>query len=132
MRTDDLIRALAEDTRPEPPPARRVVPVFLPAVALSMAGLLAVLGPRPDLAQALTSFVPAMRHVLSLALFAVALTAALTAIRPEGHVRLWPLALVAAVALGLLAWAWMATLPEARGMALMGKTNSICLIAIPI
>ncbi len=132
MRTDDLIRALSADTRPESAPARQVLPLFLPAVVVSMAGLLATLGPRVDLANALVTFVPVMRHVLTLALFAIALTAALTAARPEGKARLWPLSLVALAALGMLAWAYGTTAPELRGMALMGESNNICLVAIPV
>jgi hypothetical protein len=132
MRTDDLIRALAADAAPAPTPARQVLPLFLPAILVSLLAVLAVLGARPDLPLALVSFVPAMRHVLSLAVFAVALTAALQLARPEGRAALWPLALIAAAALGLLLWAFLATPPEARLMALMGKTTNICLIAIPI
>ncbi len=40
MKTDDLIRILAEDTAPEPPLAPRIWPLFLPAVALSLAAVL--------------------------------------------------------------------------------------------
>ena len=131
MKTDDLIRILAEDSAADPPPARRLW-LLVPAVAVSLAAVLLTLGPRPDLAGALTSFLPAMRHVLSLALFALALAAALRLTRPEGRAALWPLALVAVAALVLALWAWMTTPPEARGMALMGKSSSICLFAIPV
>ncbi len=132
MKTDDLIRILAEDTVAETAPARRLWPLLLPAVALSLVAVLLTLGPRPDLPGALISFVPAMRHVLSLSLFALALMAALRLARPEGRPVLWPLALVAAAALGLVAWAWATTPPEARMMALTGKSSNICLFAIPV
>ena len=132
MKTDDLIRALSADTVTESAPNRRVLPLFLPAVLISLAGVLLVLGPRPDLQQALVSFVPLMRHVLSLALFAIALTAALVMTRPEGRARLWPLLLVAVAALCMLIWAYVTTPEEARGMALLGKSQNICLVAIPI
>lgn len=131
MKTDDLIRALAADAAPAPTPARRVLPLFLPAILVSVVAVLTVLGARPDLPQAMVSFVPVMRHVLSLAVFAAALTAALHLTRPEGRAALWPLALIAAAALVLFLWAYLTTPPEARMMALMGKTNSICLVAIP-
>lgn len=132
MKTDDLIRALAADTAPAPAPGRRVLPLFLPAILMSLLAVLTVLGARPDLPQALVSFLPAMRHVLALATFGLALSAALSLSRPEGRAALWPLALVAAAALGLLLWAWFATPAQGRAMAVMGKTNSICLVAIPI
>jgi hypothetical protein len=132
MKTEDLIRALAADAAPAPAPARQVLPLFLPAILVSLLAVLAVLGARPDLPQALVSFVPVMRHILSLAVFAFALTAALQLARPEGRAALWPLALIAAAALGLLLWAYLTTPPEARMTALMGRTTNICLIAIPI
>jgi hypothetical protein len=132
MKTDELIRILAEDTVAETAPARRLWPVFLPAIGLSLAAVLLTLGPRPDLPGALVTFVPAMRHVLSLALFGLALAAALRLTRPEGRAVLWPLALVALVALALALWAWMTTPPEARSMALMGKSSNVCLFAIPL
>ena len=72
MKTDDLIRILAEDSVAEAAPARRLWPLFLPAVAVSLAAVLLTLGPRPDLPGALVTFVPAMRHVLSVALFGLA------------------------------------------------------------
>jgi hypothetical protein len=132
MKTEDLIRALAADAAPAPAPARQVLPLFLPAILVSLLAVLAVLGARPDLPQALVSFVPVMRHILSLAVFAFALTAALQLARPEGRAALWPLALIAAAALGLLLWAYLTTPPEARMTALMGRTTNICLVAIPI
>ena len=132
MRTDALIAALAADTVVDVAAERRVLAWLLPAVAISALGLLAVAGARPDLAQALVSFVPAMRHVLTLALFGLALAAAVTLTRPEGRARLWPLALVAAAALALLVWAYVTTPAEARGMAMTGKSYNVCLISIPI
>jgi len=132
MKTDDLIAALSADTMAEAAPEQRVLPWLLPAVLVSLAGLLLTLGARPDLAQALTSFVPAMRHVLTLSLFGLALAAALSMTRPDGRARLWPLALVAAVALALLIWAYASTPADGRMMALQGKSYNICIITIPI
>lgn len=132
MRTDDLIAALSADTEADATAEQRVLPWLLPAVLVSLAGLLLTLGARPDLAQALVSFVPAMRHVLTLSLFGLALTAALSLTRPEGRARLWPLALVAVAALALLIWAYVTTPADGRVMALMGKSYNICIIAIPV
>lgn len=132
MKTDDLIRAMAADPVPDSTPGGRVLPLFLPAAVISLIGVVLVLGPRPDLPQAIVTFVPAMRHVLALALFGIALHAAIEASRPEGRAPLWPLTLIAAGALALLAWAYVTTPAETRMMALMGKTNSICLVAIPV
>ncbi|MFZ1468443.1 MAG: DUF1109 domain-containing protein [Paracoccaceae bacterium] len=132
MRTDDLIQALAADARPEGATDRRVLPWLLPAVVLSLAGLLVTMGARPDLAHALTTFVPAMRHVLTLSLFGLALAAALITTRPEGRARLWPLAVVATAALAMLLWAYATTPPGARVTALMGTSYNICVLVIPL
>lgn len=132
MKTDDLIRALAEDTAVEASPARRTLPLLLPAAALSLLLVVVILKPRPDLATALVSFVPAMRHVLSLALFGTAFLAALSLTRPEGQRRTWPIGLVLAAALALVLWAWATTPPDARLAALMGSSANFCVIAIPL
>lgn len=132
MRTDDLIRALAADARPAASPARRLAPLLLPALAISAAALMATLGLRPDLGTALTSFVPVMRHVLALALFAAALAAAFQLARPEGRARLWPLAAVAVASLAMVGLALATTPADGLGMALMGKSRNICLFAIPV
>ena len=132
MKTDDLIRALAEDTAVEASPARRTLPLLVPAVALSLLLVVVILKPRPDFATAVMSFIPAMRHVLSLALFGTAFLAALALARPEGRRQVWPIGLVLAAALALAAWAWATTAPEARVAALMGSSSSFCLIAIPL
>jgi hypothetical protein len=54
--------------------------------------------------------------------------------RPEGAetARLWHLAAVAVVTLGLLLWAYVTTPAEARQMATVGKTMTTCLVTIPL
>ncbi len=131
MRTEDLIRTLAQDGPPDPAPSARLWPWLAGAAALSGAGLWLLLGPRPDLAQALISF-PALRHVWTLALFALALGAALRLARPEGQARLWPLALIPAAGAALVIWALVSTPAAGWGMALQGKTQWACLTSIPL
>ncbi len=131
MRTDDLIRALAEDGGPAAPPGRPLALLLPVAAAVSALGLWLTLGLRSDLAQALVSL-PVLRQVLTLALFGLALLAALRLARPEGQARLWPLAAIPAAGAGLVAWALLTTPAEGWGMALQGKTQWACLVSIPL
>lgn len=132
MKTDDLINALSQDVTAEPGPAAVLARALPVGLLLSILGLWASIGFRADLGQAMTSFVPLMRHVLTLALFAVALALALRLLRPEGRAHLWPLLLPAAAAGGMLIWALTMTPPEGWQMALEGKTQMVCLIAVPL
>ena len=134
MKTDNLIAALAADSRAE----ARVPALMLPGLALAWgAALLAVwatLGFRGDLAVALGDPWSLMRFVLTGALGLAAVRLALVLARPEGArlARLWPLAVVAAAALGMVAWAYVATPADGRQMALVGKTMVTCLVAVPL
>ena len=46
--------------------------------------------------------------------------------------KIAPIAAIAALALGLLLWAFVTTPQDARQMAVVGKTMTTCLIAIPL
>ncbi|MBY0349919.1 DUF1109 domain-containing protein [Tabrizicola sp.] len=134
MKTDDLIRVLAED--PVRPMGPRTVLVLglVPSLAIIAFAVWLVLGFRPDLAISMTTPVSVARILLAGTLGLVATRLALTLARPEGSgkVRLWPLAVVAAAALGLLLWAYVTTPAEARQMAMFGKTFVFCLVVIPL
>lgn len=134
MKTDDLIRALAADTRPERPLWGRLMLGLLPSLAVAVAVVWAGLGFRADLATALVTPVSAARIVLTGALGIVAMRLALLLARPEGwgRARFWPLAVVGGVALGLLVWAFVTIPPEGRQMAVVGKTMTTCLVMIPL
>lgn len=132
MKTDDLIRVLARDTLAEPPLVRGLMAGLVPALAIALAGLLGVMGPRADLVQALANPLSVMRFVLGLALGALALIAALRLARPgQGRGVVLPVLVVPAVAGALWIWAWVATPDEGRQMAMVGKTLSACLTTIP-
>ena len=134
MKTDDLIAALAADSRTGPPPGR----VLWPALAAALAGAVllvwVILGFRPDLGQSLITPLPAMRYLLTAALGVLGVRLALVLARPEGRslARLWPLAVPVTLALGLLVWAYASTPAEGRQMALVGKTMVTCLVTIPL
>lgn len=132
MRTEQLIRALAADAPAPAPMQATLFAGLIPAALLGMAGLWAVLGYRPDLATALVTPVSALRLVLTLALFAVAVPMCLAVARPEGVARLWPLAVVAALALALFGWTLLSTPPEARLAGIYGKTLVACLVTVPL
>lgn len=134
MKTEDLIAALAADTEPELSVPGTMLPGLVLAVLAAVMAVGVTLGFRADLLSSLGNPVSVMRFVLTGVLGLTAIRMALTLARPEGRplVRLWPLAAIAAVALGLMVWAFLATPPDGRQMALVGKTMVTCLVAIPL
>jgi hypothetical protein len=134
VKTDDLIRALSQDTKPARPVRTVLVSGLIPALALAVVAIWMTLGFRTDFVAALSAPFSVMRYVLTGALGAVALTLALRLSRPEGAetARFWPLAVVAVAALSVLVWAYLTTPAEGRQMALVGKTMVTCLVAIPL
>lgn len=134
MKTEDLIAALAADSRTEPPPRRVLWPALAMALAAAIVLLDLSLGFRDDLVQSFVDPVAAMRYVLTGVLGVLGVRLALLLARPEGGrlARVWPVALPVVAALGLLAWAFVATPPEGRQMALVGKTMVTCLVTIPL
>jgi hypothetical protein len=134
MRTEELIRTLAADSLPAKGPGR-LLAVGLPlALAASVGLMLVTLGLRVDLAMAVADPVSAMRFVLTGALLAAGLAAALRASRPEAgrRVPLWPFGAVAAVAAALWLGTLAATPSGSVGMAIVGKTAVYCLVSIPL
>lgn len=134
MKTDDLIRTLAVDTLRAPSVQTTLMVGLLPALVLATLALWLTLGFRADLGTSLLTPVSATRILLTATLGLAASRLALVLARPEGAgiARLWPLAVVAALALGLLVWAYATTPAEARQMAIVGKTMTSCLVTIPL
>jgi hypothetical protein len=134
MKTDDLIRALAADIQRGPDLRALLLAGLLPALGLAAFAVWFVLGFRADLGAAMLTPVSAARILLTGVLGIAASRLTLLLARPEGGqtVRLWPMAAVAAAALGLLVWAYVTTPDDARQMATVGKTMTTCLVAIPL
>jgi hypothetical protein len=134
MNTDGLIRTLAADTKVQRSPARLAAAALPPALVVALATLWWTLGFRDDLVPSLAVPEAALRFLLTGAAGLLGLRMALTLARPEGRglVRLWPLAGVALLAAAALLWAWLATPPAGRQMAVVGKTMVTCLVAIPL
>lgn len=134
MKTDDLIRALAADTVRPMAPRTLLLLGLAPSLAIAALAVWFGLGFRADLAASLTTPVSLIRILLTGTLGIAATRLALSLARPEGTgtARLWPVAAVAAAALGLLLWAYVTTPAEARQMAAVGKTMTTCLVSIPL
>jgi len=134
MRTEDLIAGLA--AAPEPVRPGRLGRAAALALALGFVAACAIyaalLGPRPDLAQALRVPLTLSKTLIPAALGVLGLVLALAAARPAGVSR--ParllLALVLAAAAGLLAWNLL-TLPAASRMPVfLGHSIHVCLPVI--
>lgn len=134
MKTEDLIAALAADSRTEAPLRAFLWPALALAVAAAVLVVWVSLGFRDDLLASLMDPVSVMRFVLTAALGVLGVRLALVLARPEGRslARLWPLAVPVAAALGLLVWAYVSTPADGRQMALVGKTMTTCLVMIPL
>lgn len=131
MKTDDLIAALGADVAAE----AAVAGGLGWRLALALAGCIGLVGLvlefRPDLAQSLVTPISALRLVLTLALLALGVRFALVLGRPEGRVRLWPLAGVVLAAGAAVVWTLVTTPAGSWGMAVQGKTMVWCLTSIP-
>jgi hypothetical protein len=134
MKTDDLIRALATDTSRQPDLRTTLLRGMVPSLAVAVLAVWLVLGFRADLLTALMTPVSVARVVLTGLLGIIGTRLVLLLARPEGGqiARLWPLAGIAAAALGLLLWAFVTTPQDTRQMATVGKTMTTCLVAIPL
>lgn len=134
MKTEDLIAAMAADSRTDPPPKLVLWPALAVALVAAIVLLELSLGFRDDLLQSLVEPTAAMRYVLTAVLGVLGVRLVLVLARPEGRrlARIWPVAVPVVAALGLLAWAYASTPAEGRQMALMGKTMVTCLVTIPL
>jgi hypothetical protein len=135
MDTNDLIRALAADTRQTTPSLSAMWwGAAAGAVALAAAVFLAALGPRPDLMAALETprFVFKFVVTITLAASAFGLVRALS--RPEEHWRqVLPYMAAAPALLVLAAIAELAVLPADTWAATMiGRNSMVCLTYISV
>lgn len=134
MRTEDLIAAMTADNVRASSVGAVLMRRFIPAVAVVALAVLTILGPRADLAAALTTPVTAMKYLLPLALALIAGLAVLRRAQPQQRTGrlIWPIVLI-----GGLATIWlsmtMAKMPAADWWpTARGQTLRFCLIAIPL
>ncbi|MFN3937413.1 MAG: NrsF family protein [Gemmobacter sp.] len=133
MKTDDLIAALAADTRPGPTVVQRLMRVLPVALAVTAVAFVLFWGVRPDLAAALTS-AAVVKSLLPLGLAGLAGALALVLSRPEARpgaagAALWALGgiLLAALAVSVASGG----LPALRS-ALSTPSLAVCLVSIPL
>jgi hypothetical protein len=133
MRTDELIRALTADRAAAPqPPGRTLVLAAAAGFALSAIAFVVWLGPRADVAEAVTSVRFLLKPLLMLALAAISGALLLQLMRPGAPVRLLALAAVPA-AMAVAVAAELTALAPSRWLdALIGDNWYLCLSLIPI
>lgn len=134
MRTDDLINLIAQDTRPPVKTSKSLLLAVIMGTMMSCALFFAVLGVRPDIAEAIEKARFAYKFLLTLSLFSIA-SSLLTAMVQPGQgatVRRWLLLLVPMLLLGAVIVELIVTPPDLWGARLIGLNAVHCLIAIPV
>ncbi|MCC7346796.1 MAG: DUF1109 family protein [Variibacter sp.] len=135
MKTDQLIRTLAADQAPRgPSPGQRLAVGLLIATAVSLLLLLATLGPRPGLLEAMREPRFLLKFPVTLGLAAAAAGAALRLSRPAVAAGPWALGLLAGPALLAAGVAVeLLVMPRAAWMPrLVGHNPLLCLASIPL
>ena len=134
MKTEELIALLAADTRPEPAPAPALAWALPTTLAVSMAGLVLVLGLRPDLVVALGDPRVSGKALLPLVLGGVALALALRLSRPAARPGMLPRAalwLGGVAVLALVAALFLTPVAEWTRHAL-SPSLFVCVVTIPL
>jgi hypothetical protein len=135
MRTNDLIAALAADTRTRPAPiAGAWLVATAGAILIAAAVFLITIGPRADIATAATTARFLFKFVVTLALAGGAFFVLQRLARPGASTRTQWLALCAApLLLGLAVGVELAVQPAAQwSMLTTGKNSLNCLTYIPL
>lgn len=135
MRTDDLIRALANDRSSQWPSVGQALALALVVgLAAAAAVFMAMLGPRPDFAAALHSPRFLFKFVVTLALAASATALVARLARPAARSRaLAALLWVGPALLALGVTYELAAIPAAQwGKTLIGTNARVCLTSIPL
>lgn len=135
MKTDDLIKALGADTAKKPMPLGATWRLALAAAALLAASVFfPMLGPRPDIDQAMGTMRFDFKFVVTLVLAITALLMLGAMARPGASTRIARLAILAAPALLVVAVPMeLMMLPSAEwGTRWIGTNAKICLTSIPL
>lgn len=136
MKTEDLIThlsqspAIARHTGPE----ARLAPALLAGAVVTIVIFLLVLGPRPDLAQALAQPLVLAKSVLPVILAVCAIALSLRAARPGAPLGMgkWLIWAVPVIAFTLLIGASLSTDPAQRRALFLGHSIPVCVPSIVV
>ena len=134
MRTEDLIRALADDSASRPEPvARRFVTLTLVGVLAAACVFTLILTPRPDLSVAIAAPRVVFKFFIALALVGAAGALALRAMRPEAQSSLRPILVpvLALLTVGVAA-ELIGSAPTAWRPLLIGSNALACVTLVPL
>jgi len=135
MKTDQLIAALAADTKTVSRPINRQLWMAIAGGAIVAALIfLFGVGPRPDISAALETPRFLYKYVLTLSLLASALGLMLHLARPGAVPKGWlaALAIPPVLLIASVIAEFLFVPPSAWGMSLMGKNAVVCLVLIPL
>ena len=134
MKTDQLILAMAADATSAPQVGGRVARWFLPVLALAGLIALAVMGPRSDLATAMSAPVTGLKPILPALIALAAGFSVLRLARPNGVAGwlAWPICLIAGLVVIWLAATLAGTPAQQWWPEVKGNTLGFCLAAIPV
>lgn len=135
MDTNDLIKALAADTRRSGLPMNTAwKAAAVGALALAGAVFFAMLGPRPDIATAVETVRFIFKFVVTIALAVAAFAAMRVAAWPEAELRrmLPYLSVAPALVIGGVVLELIAVPSDAWGAKLIGTNSMLCLTFIPL
>ena len=134
MKTDDLIRSLAQDSAPRMSLAQALLYGFLPGVAVSLVFYSLAIGLRPHLFTLLPDWRILFKIAFPVAVFACAGPLALQLARPRGDPR--PLVLILIALLIVLAGAVLIELavvpPDLWRGRVIGHNALVCMVLIPL
>lgn len=132
MKTDDFLRLLAHDTAPQRPVAFSLAVMLVASGALSLAGVVSMLGVRPDPGEALLEIRVAVKQIWPVFLAVAAGGAALGLACPGRRVAPWLIALAAIPLFLCVAVAVEMRLVPASDwrQAMMGETAAACLALV--
>lgn len=133
MRTDDLIRSLAEDTHRGPALGRMVWLAWAGAAMLAVVTFLLLLGPRPDLADGWPSMRILFKPVVPLTLAVIAIGAAVRLALPGASPGVWRIAFaIPVIAMLAAVGVELMVLPASQWtVAALGHSKAFCLVTIP-
>ena len=134
MRTEDLIRALANDSASQPEPvARRFVTRALVGVLAASCVFTLILTPRPDLSVVIVTPRVAFKFLITLALVVAAGALAFRVMRPEARSSLWSVLIPVLALLTVGVAAELMSSPPAAWRPLLTGSNALaCLALVPL